>query len=203
MQSPDEQQRAEQAIQLWRPGSTLAQLQPAEVRATFLDFHQREYVPVVTFLRRANATLEDAEDAAQEAFLQAWRYCNRLGGWESIRSARGWIRRIAINEYYRILRERPKRSPFEEDLTEYIPRGQAPDHGELTVQAEFVRAILGQLDPETRAVMAFHTDGFRSVDIAKYLSMSDQKVRDLTKKGRKALMAGLASMREHNRRHVQ
>ena len=72
----------------------------------------------------------------------------------------------------------------------------AVTHDELTVQTEFVRSILRELAADVRAVLVFHMDGFSSIEIAHHLGMTDQQVRDLIKKGRKTLRAGMVALED-------
>lgn len=203
MQSSDEYFRDERFTQSSSHLSGTTQLHPAAIRKSFLDFHQREYAPVIAFLVKCGAMFHDAEDAAQEAFLEAWRLTETPGQWETVEEPRGWIRTVALRKYYRIHREGGRlRSRAVEQITEVIPRDLPLDHGELTIQTEFVRAILRELDADTRVVMAFHIDGFKSAEIARHLGVSSQKIRDLTKKGRKALKEGLLPLRECDGRQV-
>lgn len=181
----------------------VAHLRPAEARESFLDFLQREHIRVIVFLMACGATYADAEDAVQEAFIDAWRLTQKPGGWESLDEPRGWIRTVALRKYYHICRESIRRTRVVTQITQYIPRIAPVEHSELTIQAEYIRSILRELDPETRAVMAFHIDRFTSAEIARELKISSQKARDLTKKGRKALKAGLIALREQDKRSEQ
>jgi RNA polymerase sigma factor (sigma-70 family) len=183
-----------------RSGSRTVQFTPSEAREAFLDFHQQEYLNVVAFLMITGAVRQDAEDAAQEAFLDAWRLANRPGGWETIDTPRGWIRKVALRKYNRLQKEGSLKRRIVTELTEIIPIDHTPDHGELTVQTEFVRAVIRELDPDTRIVMAYHIDGFRPAEIARQLSVDSQRIRDLIKKGRKDLKARLIALRGHNER---
>lgn len=183
-----------------RSGSRTVQFTPSEAREAFLDFHQHEYLNVVAFLMINGAVRQDAEDAAQEAFLDAWQLANRPGGWETIDTPRGWIRKVALRKYYRLQKEGSLKRRIVTELTEIIPIDKAPDHGELAVQTEFVRAVIRELDPDTRIVMAYHIDGFRPAEIARQLSVDAQRIRDLIKKGRKVLKARLIALRGHNER---
>ncbi|MDP9850277.1 RNA polymerase sigma factor [Streptosporangium lutulentum] len=166
-----------------------------ETRAAYLDFYDREYLAVIKFLRNYGANMHDAQDATQEAFLEAWELTRRPGYWASIQNPRGWIRKVALN----LLRRPPglRRKPLAQPVSE-IPETPHPglDHGELIAQHLAVLAALHSLDQECRSVMAFHLDGFSAVAIAAQLNMTDQQVRDRVKKGRKALKRRLAEHRE-------
>ncbi len=177
-------------------GSRTVQFNPTEARKEYLDLHEQEYRPVVAFLMTCGAVIQDAEDAAQEAFLDLWRLTQRPGGWEGIETPRGWIRRVALRKYYRFQKEGGLRVVM--DLTDAYPLDGRDDHSELTVQTEFVRATLRELDADTRIVMAFLIDGFKSAEIARLVGTTDQKVRDLIKKGRKALRTELVALKKNN-----
>lgn len=174
---------------------------PEAVREALLDFFQREHAGVIAFLMTYGAIRQDAEDAAQEAFADAWVLTTHPGDWERIAYPRAWIRTVALRKYHR---PAGRRKRVKEILTS-APLDRAGgagtvDHGELAAQTEFVRSILRDLAPDVRAVMAYHVDGFPSVQIACHLNMTDQQVRDLTKKGRRALKAGLGALMERGGR---
>lgn len=164
----------------------------AAVRAAFLDLWQSDYDSVVRFLMRSGARAEAAQDAAQDAFVDAWSLVTRPGEWEKIDNPRAWIRTVALRKYRRP--PGPRRRP-PTVLVPEVPDREWTDHAELTTTTMFVLTELRSLDEDTRTVMSFHMDGFTSVEISRQLGMTDQKVRDLIKKGRKILARRLASLR--------
>ncbi len=78
------------------------------MRDRFFEFFDAEYVLVVRFLMRCGASLHDAEDAAQEAFADAWVQMGRDGKWADVAEPRGWIRRVALRKYRRPPGRRPR-----------------------------------------------------------------------------------------------
>jgi RNA polymerase sigma factor (sigma-70 family) len=187
----------QQSDRLSRAASRTVQFTPTEARAAYLDFHQQEFSLVVSFVMTCGAVREDAEDAAQDAFIDLWRLTEQPGGWECIESPRGWIRKVALRKYYRIQKEGSlKNDVVVRELTASLPRHKISDHAELTVMTEFVRSALRDLDLDTRVVMAFTLDDFQPIDIARILNVSDQKIRDQIKKGRRILRVALAPLRE-------
>jgi DNA-directed RNA polymerase specialized sigma24 family protein len=67
-----------------------------------------------------------------------------------------------------------------------------PEPGELTAQTQAVLQALRGLDGEAQAVMAFLMDGFPATVIAETLGITEQRVRDITKRARAALKRTLA-----------
>jgi RNA polymerase sigma factor (sigma-70 family) len=175
--------------------STAYAAEMATARTSVLDLWESDYNLVVRFVMLAGADLHSAEDAAQAAFVDAWALAKRSGQWEKINDPRAWIRTVALRKYRRPPGRR--RQPLTAPVAEIPESKDWRDHADLTTQSMFVIAELHRLDKDTRTVMAFHIDGFTSVEIARQLNMTDQKVRDLLKKGRKALARRISPLREH------
>jgi len=193
-------------------GPATAHFAPEATRSAFLDFFQCEYDGVIAFLMKYGAISQDAEDAAQDAFVDAWTLTMQPGAWEKVSQPRGWIRKVALRKYHRPAGRRkqvrgfpvPDLPGFHTPGSRYGPPAAGSiDHGELTVQTEFVRSILRDVAPDIRAVLVFHMDGFSSAEIAYHLHITDQQVRDLIKKGRRTLRAGLVALRDSDGRRAR
>jgi DNA-directed RNA polymerase specialized sigma24 family protein len=147
---------------------------------------------VVRFVMRSGASLEDARDAAAEAFVDSWALMtDRPQSWMQIWNQRSWIRAVALRKYRRP--PGPRRRPLVADHVE-IPDVAAPglDPGELTAQTQTVLQVLRCLDEKAQAVMAFQMDGFPATVTADTLGITEQRVRDVTKKARAILKRALA-----------
>jgi len=165
-----------------------------EMRADFIEFFDREYVYVVRFVMRCGpASLHAAEDAAQEAFVDAWSLAVTPGKWSDVVDPQAWIRTVALNKYRRP--PGPRRRPVIVPIPD-LPETPQPD---LTHENLLVLEALRSLDGQARAVMAFHLDGFPGPAIAAQLGITDQQARDLLKKARKILAADLAGTRDQER----
>jgi RNA polymerase sigma-70 factor (ECF subfamily) len=100
---------------------------------------------------RMLGSVQDAEDAVQEALLAAWR---GLPGFEGRSSLRAWLYRIATNVCLRLIDRRPRRvlSP------DYgPPRTDTADLGEPVTEPIWLEPIVTDIqdddqDPETRYV---------------------------------------------------
>jgi RNA polymerase sigma factor (sigma-70 family) len=161
-------------------------------RADWIAFYDAEYHSVVRFVMRNGASLEDACDATEEAFLDSWALMTRQPDrWSEVVNRRSWIRTVALRKRRRP--PGPRRRPLLASNAE-IPDTPAPglEPGELTAQTQAVLQALRSLDKEAQAVMAFRMDGFPSAVIAETLDITEQRVRDVVKKARAALKRILA-----------
>jgi DNA-directed RNA polymerase specialized sigma24 family protein len=167
-------------------------------RAEFLDFYAEQFPKVVRFVMTArSAILADAQDAAQDAFVEAWRTVHQPGGWEQIRQREAWIRRVALRRYARPsgARRPPPTVPGAELLLSGMAQ-QGPGPQELAGQTLDVMTALRALEPEIRDVMAFHLDGFACGVIADQFGIDEQRVRNLLKKARINLVRELTRVPE-------
>ncbi|HET9970329.1 MAG TPA: sigma-70 family RNA polymerase sigma factor [Streptosporangiaceae bacterium] len=171
------------------------------MRAAWLDLYDAELYPVIRFVMKSGpASLEDARDAAHEAFLESWRLMTtRPGDWAAIRNPRAWLRTVALRRFRRPpgLRNRPML-----DTCADLPDASASslDPGEFTAQAQMVLAALRQLDLEAREVMAYLTDGFPAAAIGEAMGITEQRVRDVIRRARAYLKRWLAAALVDERR---
>jgi RNA polymerase sigma factor (sigma-70 family) len=162
------------------------------MRADWIAFYDTEYHSVVRFLMRNGASLEDARDATEEAFLDSWTLMTKQPDrWSQIINRRSWIRAVALRK--RLRPPGPRRRPLLANNAE-IPDIPSPglEPGELTAQTQAVLDALRSLDRQAQTVMAFRMDGFPTAAIAGTLGVTEQRVRDVTKKARTTLKRILA-----------
>lgn len=99
---------------------------------------------------RMLGSVQDAEDAVQEALLAAWR---GLPGFEGRSSLRGWLYRIATNVCLRLIDRRPRRILS----ADYGPHTDTADLGEPVTEPIWLEPIVTDPladaeDPEARYV---------------------------------------------------
>jgi RNA polymerase sigma-70 factor (ECF subfamily) len=115
-----------------------------EDAVAFEKVYQLHYQEVVSFLRRLGASREDAEEAAQEAFLVVLL---RIAQLDDPSRFPQWIRVIARNTWYDHLRRRSnKRCTFEEpcgpqELVRLEPAGRDCGPEEWAEDADAVRRV--------------------------------------------------------------
>ena len=173
------------------PGAASASLW--QVRAEWISFYDTEYQQVIGFVMKNGASLQDAQDAVHEAFVESWDLMRtRPGNWKAIANQRAWIRTVALRKYRRP--PGPRVRPQLAAGTEVPDRpAHEPGPGELTVQTQAVLHALRCLDEEARPVMAFRLDEFSTGEIAATLGIAEQRVRDILKKARRDLKRVLAA----------
>jgi RNA polymerase sigma factor (sigma-70 family) len=147
---------------------------PKPTDAEFEACYRNEFLPLVKFLMRLGLSDHDAADAAQSAFLEAYR-C-----WQQIRNPRAWLRRVAPR-FHKRLPERP---------VEDVAIGDQPrlsDSLEIREQTRRVMAALRRLPPHQREVMAWTYDGFNPTEIAQELGYEPAAVRKNLQRARENL----------------
>jgi RNA polymerase sigma factor (sigma-70 family) len=144
---------------------------------------------------RAYAWLGDhgqAQDAAQEAFIDAYLHLNQL---REPAAFPGWFGRIVVKHSDRLSRS-AKPSIGLDDAPPLI--SNAPDPLQVTVTHETERLIqerLATLSCEQReAVELFHLDGFSQREVAEFLDVPVSTVKKRLYDARKNLKKGLRKM---------
>jgi RNA polymerase sigma-70 factor (ECF subfamily) len=166
-----------------------------EMRQSVLLMFDQHYHQVVRFVMICGAGAQDAEDAAQEAFIEALRRADD-GRWEAVREPEGWLRRVALRRYQRLI----KRNPVAGSLAySNAQPSREDDPSDLAPATLDVLSALRRLDPSCRAVMAFHLDGFSGTETAAHLGITGQQARDLLKKARRELRRDLRAGKEEER----
>jgi RNA polymerase sigma factor (sigma-70 family) len=167
--------------------------------SAFVEFYDREYHLVVRFVMNCGASLAAAEDAAQDAFLDAWKLMSISGKWATVDDPRGWIRTVALNKYRRPTGFRKTPPTILHPIMDDTEDAQV-NLVDLSASALHVIDALRGLEPELQAVMAFDLDGFTAAEAGRYLSLTDQQVRDRRKKARKILAGNLGVTGSERRR---
>jgi RNA polymerase sigma-70 factor (ECF subfamily) len=140
---------------------------------TYTRLYDVEYLPLVRFIIKHGVNENDAFDAAQQAFEEAFRTRH------PIHSPRAWLRKVAI---------RSLRSRTEEELpTDFDPPTVGPTALELSEDTMAVLDAIRKLPKQQRQVVAWRYDGFTPSEIAEALSMSGEAVRQALHRARQTL----------------
>jgi RNA polymerase sigma-70 factor (ECF subfamily) len=140
---------------------------------------------------RLTGNHEDATDAAQEAFVRAYR---ALARFRQASTFSTWLYRIATNAALDLVRRRPVVLPVELSTNHTAP----DDPGDPEAEAERrevgrrVHQALGHLQPEYRAaVILVDLQGLAYDEAARVLQVPIGTVRSRLSRGREALRAQL------------
>ena len=140
---------------------------------------------------------QDADDAAQDGFLAAWRAIDR---YDRSRPFRPWLMRIVVNAARDLRRRRTVRRT--EELSPVLPAGGASPERETerALMRERLAGALGELPERQRlAVTMFDAEGFAHSEIAEVLGIPEGTVRSDVFHARRALRTALAPYLEELR----
>jgi RNA polymerase sigma-70 factor (ECF subfamily) len=132
--------------------ATAAARRPCPGGERFLQAFAATRGELVQTLARVLGSQEDAQDAAQEAFLKCWRARDRIG---EVRNLRAWIFRVGLNAARDLQRNvwRRRARPLPDQPAAAPQRDSSPAEQLLQAEAlERLRAALVCLRPEERAV---------------------------------------------------
>ncbi|UYN89693.1 MAG: sigma-70 family RNA polymerase sigma factor [Anaerolineales bacterium] len=181
---PDEQKW----LRLAQQGNAQAFSQLVELYAT----------PVHNLCYRMLGNTQDAEDAAQEAFLRAFR---AIGRYDPKRKFASWLLSIAANyciDQYRRARlntisldESPEASLGDKSAGPAARLVQRETHDEL-------QALLARLDPRDRAaIILYYWNDLSYEEIAAQLSLSESALKSRLHRARRSLADAWERSQQH------
>ena len=167
--------KAEAAVRL-RVASTQPHLQLRGMAQEFDQLFLEEYARVVSIAYRVLGDRAEAEDVAQDVFLD---YHARAG--RSVNSAPAWLHRAAANQALNRIRSRKRREARE--AAQDQPEAPGPDAlVEQEEQRRMVREALGRLPTKSASVLALRYSGLKYSEVADALSVGVDQVGTLLRR---------------------
>lgn len=147
-------------------------------------YNQRVYRIIRSMLRDET----EAEDAMQQAWLQAWRRLDQLQAGTSVG---GWIARIAAREALGRLRRRRPHEPLPEGADEPAAEAQSPEQRAATRElVGLVEAAVDRLPPGERAAFVLRSvEGLEPAEAAAALGVSQVALKVRLHRAHRALRA--------------
>ena len=154
----------------------------------------RYYDDCTRFARRMLGNRHDAEDALQEAFVNAFQ---ALGRYRERDAFRGWLYRIVLNECRRLASRRwrsERRLVHDEGALERLP-GREDGAADLRDQ---LQASLARLEPILReALLLKYGEGFEYAEMAQMTGASIPALKMRVKRARDQMRPWLEEREEH------
>ena len=133
----------------------------------------------------------DAEDATQDAFVQAWR---KLGGFRADAAFSTWMYRIVTNRCLNMLRARRRTEPLPDDRE--APASRPDRIAEARWQVQDLKLAILRLTPEQRAPLVLRElQGCSYEEIAEVLDVSISAVKSRLHRARLELLSAMGPWR--------
>ncbi len=143
--------------------------------AAFDDIVRKHRREIYLVARRILGAHEDADEAAQEVFVRAWRGLDRFRGDSELRT---WLIRIGVN-VARTMRVRSRPSVSLDDAPE--PAVSGPSADERVGRAQLglrLREAVGQLPPRQQEVVLLKVfSAMTHADVARVMNLSEGAVK--------------------------
>lgn len=163
-------------------------------RAAAAALMARHLPKMLSLARRMLSDRAEAEDVAQEAFLKVWTHAAR---WKPGKAKfETWLYRVTMNQCYDRLRKKPT---LELDAAAHIADPEPGPQKVLentTLAGEVERALASLPERQRAAVVLCHYRECGNIEAAEILGVSVEALESLLSRGRRALRAKLAYLKD-------
>ena len=128
----------------------------------------------------------DAEDAAQDAFLRAFRH---IASFDSERNLSAWLYKLTVNACRDVIRRKHRHQPAETDTQDFVSPEPGPfETAVLQEQRELTRRAIARLPYKERAAITLRDlEGLTTAEVAAALGTTEATVRSQVSAGRAKL----------------
>jgi RNA polymerase sigma-70 factor (ECF subfamily) len=158
----------------------------------FEELVRRYRQPIYQVALRMLGDAADAEDATQDAFVQAWR---NLAGFRADAAFSTWMYRIVINRCLNVLRARRRTEPL--PVGREAPASRPDRIVEARWEVEDLKLAIARLSPEQRAPFVLRElEGRSYQEIAEVLELSVPAVKSRLHRARLEVLAAMRGWRQ-------
>ena len=151
-----------------------------DVRSAFSRFYRENVSRIVAYLIYLGAKPEEAAECVQETLIKL------LKNWSTVEHPYTWCRTTAAREYIR--RRYSSEEPYEDVPATGTPLMAPGTNVDEVLQRHHIAALIDQLPPKQRQVMALTLDGAKPAEIAKDLGLPSDQVRSNLRLARQKLV---------------
>lgn len=160
--------------------------------SAFAELVKRYRKPIYNVAYRLTANAQDASEVAQSVFL---RVLERIEDYDPSHRFFSWIYRIAINEAIDVARRNGREEPLEETFDAEDGAAGPQEDYERRQSAARVRAALGGMSPDDRAVLTLrHYAECDYRDMALILGIEEKTVKSRLFEARRRLALRLQAL---------
>jgi RNA polymerase sigma-70 factor (ECF subfamily) len=151
----------------------LAQRAAAKDLQAFEELYQRHHRRVYALCLRMTQNVSEAEDLAQEVFIQLFK---KIGSFRGDSAFTTWLHRMTVNQvlmHFRKRKVRDEKTTEEGETLEQIVQGTENPNNMTVVDRIALDRAIGQLPPGYRSVFVLHdVEGYEHGEIARMLGCS-------------------------------
>ena len=159
----------------------------------FGELMRRHEQPTYRIALRMLGSAAEAEDAAQDAFIKAWRSLPRFRGTSSFGT---WLYRITTNRCLNIIAARRPIDPLDDARAGGDRRDDPAARAEQNEELSALTASIGRLPPEQRAALVLREfEGLSYDEVGEVLEISLAAVKGRIHRARLQIATDLAGFR--------
>lgn len=152
----------------------LAQKSAAGDLAAFEELYRRHFRRVYALALRMTAHPQEAEDLAQETFIQLFK---KIGSFRGDSAFTTWLHRMTVNQvlmHFRRRKSRPEFTSEEGETPDQIVKGTENQNRMPVVDRIVLEDAIAKLPPGYRSVFVLHdVEGYEHNEVAEMLGISE------------------------------
>ncbi len=167
--------------------------------AAFEELYRRHFRRVYALALRMTANPEEAEDLAQETFIQLFK---KIGMFRGESAFTTWLHRMTVNQvlmHFRRRKSRPEYTSEEGETPDQIVKGTENQNRMPVVDRIVLEDAIAKLPPGYRSVFVLHdVEGYEHNEVAEMLGISEGTSKSQLHKARLKLRSLIRQQAEKN-----